>query len=536
MKKPQHRRLLVSELYKHPATAQLAVKYLGMTPIEAKDGTLIDPAPDDIMSLEASAPTISDSVAIEMLDRPATIASALLAVDAKKVLTLADAAGWTLFKPASDTRTVYVSTSGSDSNDGSLLKPVKTLAAGTALLRDGYPDWLLLEAGKTWRESFPGWWKSGRSSSQKMRIGMYGTGPRPIVISTTESAIYGWTGVPRGFLHFGDIDFRCEGDGINGTPSAILLLGNWHDVTYEGCTAERYFVAFGVSADPAQGMAKEIKTFRCGVRESWRLSSDGHCQAFFFAGVDGLQQIESVGDHCGWARNVTSQPCTVFRHFKYQQYDCLRTLNVNPIFGLTLSDGMQARGPGNVDGGLGLQNAIHCIKGFGGTVKNFVALDSRDIDDVPWIPTASKNPGLGRGCAVEFSGGSNGVIDNCLAAYRLRPYQYNLTPFGFDNNSTNGIVRNSRSFGWPGDSLCYVGSGCTVTVDPSNKFNVTPAEVRNIGTFLTSKGITFAPGTGVDVYLALAMKLCDRTARDERFAYKAVTDYIRGGFAMAAIG
>src|SRR5207237_9388487 len=52
--------------------------------------------------------------------------------------------GWPSFTPSVDTRTVYVSSSsGDDQHDG--LSPAtskRTVAAGQALLRSGYPDWL----------------------------------------------------------------------------------------------------------------------------------------------------------------------------------------------------------------------------------------------------------------------------------------------------------------------------------------------------------------------------------------------------------
>ena len=42
-----------------------------------------------------------------------------------------------------------------------------TLARGYALLRTGYPDWLLLKAGDTWTKAFGAKWeKSGRSSTE----------------------------------------------------------------------------------------------------------------------------------------------------------------------------------------------------------------------------------------------------------------------------------------------------------------------------------------------------------------------------------
>ena len=59
--------------------------------------------------------------------------------------------GLPIIAPQSNSRVIYVSSStGSDSNTGlSPNSPLKTIAAGEALLRNGYPDQLLLKAGDT---------------------------------------------------------------------------------------------------------------------------------------------------------------------------------------------------------------------------------------------------------------------------------------------------------------------------------------------------------------------------------------------------
>src|SRR5579872_362178 len=71
--------------------------------------------------------------------------------------------GWTVFTPVSGsgscsagtytgTCIYYVSSSaGNDANDGlSPATAVKTIAKGRSLMRDGFPDWLLLNRGDVW--------------------------------------------------------------------------------------------------------------------------------------------------------------------------------------------------------------------------------------------------------------------------------------------------------------------------------------------------------------------------------------------------
>src|SRR6266478_762988 len=102
-----------------------------------------------------------------------------------------DPNGWTVFTPSSGTRTIYISnSSGNDSNSGlSQSTPVKTIAKGVSLLRDGYPDWLLLKKGDAWTNEVLGnpIAVSGRSAAEPMLISSYGSGARPL-LKTDASA------------------------------------------------------------------------------------------------------------------------------------------------------------------------------------------------------------------------------------------------------------------------------------------------------------------------------------------------------------
>src|SRR6516164_3717349 len=96
-----------------------------------------------------------------------------------------DANGWTIFTPSSDTRIIYVSDStGNDSTGviGDSTHPYKTLAQGMSLLRNGYPDWLLLKKGDTWtNQALSNINVSGRSATEPMLFSSYGTGAQPLI-------------------------------------------------------------------------------------------------------------------------------------------------------------------------------------------------------------------------------------------------------------------------------------------------------------------------------------------------------------------
>ena len=62
--------------------------------------------------------------------------------------------GWTEISTSADSRLVFVSSSsGSDTNSGlDELSPVKTIAKAFSIVRDGYPDHVLLKRGDTFTE------------------------------------------------------------------------------------------------------------------------------------------------------------------------------------------------------------------------------------------------------------------------------------------------------------------------------------------------------------------------------------------------
>lgn len=108
-------------------------------------------------------------------------------------------AGWTVFTASADTRTIYVDPLASDNSGDGLShatrkKTLMGVDGAWALLRDGYPDWLLILNGSDIPDGdYPGSVTlNGRSDTEPMLIGNYystgitagnprgfGTGPRP---------------------------------------------------------------------------------------------------------------------------------------------------------------------------------------------------------------------------------------------------------------------------------------------------------------------------------------------------------------------
>jgi hypothetical protein len=131
-----------------------------------------------------------------------------------------DTNGWTIFNAGANTRKIYVSNStGNDSNSGlSSNSPVKTLAMGVSLMRDGFPDWLLLNQGDKWTEQNLLLCAPGQSATQPALISTYGTGARPVVQVSSQLGM-GIGSVP--------------GDGCTGTQPLYLAISGVEFYAYD---------------------------------------------------------------------------------------------------------------------------------------------------------------------------------------------------------------------------------------------------------------------------------------------------------------
>jgi hypothetical protein len=202
--------------------------------------------------------------------------------------------GWTIFVPSPDTVRVYVSaSSGSDLGDG--LSPAtakRTLAAAKSLLRQGYPDWLLLKRGDVWHESLGQWKKSGRTAGEPMLVSTYGNAAaRPLLQTGKSCGVWtnGGGGSPATIdnlaivgLHFCADEYSGGGDSIGAQmlqPGSHLLI--------EDCEFECYgtnLVFQGVG-----GRHTDFRLRRSVIVDAYSVHAiGGHSQGLYSYAVDGL--------------------------------------------------------------------------------------------------------------------------------------------------------------------------------------------------------------------------------------------------------
>lgn len=284
---------------------------------------------------------------------------------------------WTDLAPSTDSRVVYVSSSqGNDSNSGlSTDAPVQSVSRGFSLLRNGYPDWMLLRRGDTWsgvqiRISD----MSGRSGSEPLVVGSYGAGTtRPRL---NDSQVFG-RGTSRHVavtgLHFERVSTS------SGYTNGVAWYDECENVLIEDCYFAGYQTNLVTQLIPGRG--RNVKIRGCVVVDSYSTSS--HSQGIFASGIDGLLIEGCVFDHNGWRESVSGAQATIFNHNMYIQGDTANVTVRGNISANASSHGLQQRAGGLCEDNLFLRNPINAFFGRGGTCRRNVALDGRDIGSLP---------------------------------------------------------------------------------------------------------------------------------------------------------
>lgn len=295
--------------------------------------------------------------------------------------------GWTDWSTSGDSRVIYVSATGSDSNDGlSADTPKLTIAAGEALLRTGYPDHLLMKRGDTFaaqRLTLPTT-RSGRSNTERMVYGVYGPvadGRAVITTPANDSFLnigFG-TGSCSHVVFFG-MDISPAARTTN--PTCILWgSGSSANLTFEDMHVHGYSVGLNLRSTTSTN----VKLHRCIINDM------DNNMGLLMTNVDGIEVTECIFDSCGWEDGVTAAS-TQTRNV-YIQTTCDNVVFSRNHSHRSSSNGAQIRPGGTVDDNLFVRNAsaLHygfrygaapTVGGVTGTCSRNVAINSEDHDTV----------------------------------------------------------------------------------------------------------------------------------------------------------
>jgi hypothetical protein len=256
---------------------------------------------------------------------------------------------------------------------------VRTIGRAKAIVRDGYPDWLLLRRGDTFTSGFGSWERSGRSASEPCVIWSYGTGARPVVAPSSGSA---WSIVndARHHIYVMGIDFVGNRDGSTGLW--VAAADGTSDLLFEDLRIR------GWSMGMAPQGVNDLRIRRCSLYENG--NPNGHGQGIFVNLCDGVLVEECVFDMNGWVQG--SFAATIFDHnlyFSDENENCVLRGN---IIARASSHGAHFRSGGTVEGNLFLHNPINLQFGYAqgstngkpngvtGEVRGNVTLGGGDID------------------------------------------------------------------------------------------------------------------------------------------------------------
>jgi hypothetical protein len=389
--------------------------------------------------------------------------------------------GWSVLTPSPDSRVIYVSNStGNDNNSGlSESAPKKTLAAGFALLRNGYPDWLLLKSGDTWYESFPFWNRSGRSPAERMVVKAYGSGPRPRLLTGSNTAVHmnpktNVQGVRN--LVFADLHLNAHTNPGTAAATGFLFLNSVHNVLIENCYVENYRVNMIFQA--FEGTIRQSNlAVRRNVIVDALATNTAHAQGIYAQAVDGLLMEENVFDMNGWSPTVPT--ANVFRHNIYIQCNengnaagCTDVVTRGNITARASATGFMQRTGGVVEDNLVLQNPIGIQFGYNlgppvsGTVRNNVVLDSRDISST-----------LPRGMGLNITHALGVEIFGNIVAHQ-RSGTNNVQAIGVDGTYRNLVIQDNIVFDWnapgrwDGRSLGFFGTAQANIMVRDNHFQM----------------------------------------------------------------
>jgi len=380
--------------------------------------------------------------------------------------------GWTVLQPSRDSTVVFVSSStGNDANDGLRREaPVRTLARGMELLRDGYPDWLLLRRGDVWYEPLVLKGKSGRSAAEPLVISSYGaSGPRPLLKTGSFTTAFEQTGNAQNValvgIHFyahnrdpDSAEFRGLDD-FEGESLGIWWLGGGGNFLVEDCVVQRY--RFGVSVQGFRdATVRNFQLRRCQVLDStgWE---DGHSSGVYVHQADGVLIEECLIDRNGWNLQAdgSGPKQTILTHNIYVQSSNANVVLHGNIIARASSHGAQMRSGGVVAGNLFVRNPLCLLIGGGdhpaqggvtAEVTGNAFLEANDIGKSP------------RGYGVEFNNIRSATFSGNILAHdaSVAPYgrAVNVRAGGYGGGigSRNITIEGNTIFDWRGGINFYV--------------------------------------------------------------------------------
>lgn len=308
--------------------------------------------------------------------------------------------GWSEFTPSSDSRLVYVSSSGgSDSNDGlSEASPKATISAGLTLMRQGQPDWLMLKKGDVFGSAdVPSsgyrWKTAGRSEEQPTVFTSYGPAGagRPLIRTAGKAGLrmMGGSGTPTHLEHIAIMGLEFDAaprDALTQNPTGARFLVPTENLLVEDCKFTNFKTALAIQS--GVGDHKSVR-LRRNVLANCYDGNHTHAQGTYLSDIHRLLIEGNVIDHGGWSEDdPDAYPPDIFKHNIYIQADCSNVVVRKNILSNASSHGVQLRPGGVIDNNLFLRNSVSILAAASiddpdeqafAVIRRNVILDAKDI-------------------------------------------------------------------------------------------------------------------------------------------------------------
>jgi hypothetical protein len=371
--------------------------------------------------------------------------------------------GWTEYVLADDARAIYVSSSdGNDDNDGlSYHTPRATIAAGISLLRDGYPDHLLLKKGDSWTESLGIWQLSGRSQSEPMVIGAYGAGARPRLDTGAGTAI---SRQPDGrdycdYISIIGIHFRAHTRifGNAGFNTAGSNGFDWRSggryLLVEDCLFESYINNLYFDEQSPNDISN-ITIRRCSILDAW--SDISISRGMYLARVEHGLIEENIFDHNGYNEDVSGAEGVSGNQHIHIRESCQDITIKGNILTQSANGAMLIRPGGIVEDNIFIRNPLAIIVSDD-TSSDYICRGNIILEGT----NTSYDFHSSLGIQVEAT--AEGFITDCIIANRLEYLTSVTAPvYGYLNEVT---ITNLIVYNWPLD-----GSGTPSPQESSGPF------------------------------------------------------------------
>jgi hypothetical protein len=355
-------------------------------------------------------------------------------------------AGFTVLTKSADTQVIYVSTSGSDSNDGlSEQNPLKTASAGLKKLRDGHADWVLFKRGDAFESGLGNFKGSGRSATEPMVISAYGSGDRPVFRSGSGTGLSALNDSAGSATHdhvwIIGLDFyanrRDPADPNFSTPGdtdGIKWRVGTTDLLIEDCVVRFYGVGMTFQDGDNLGISG-VRLRRNHFLDSYNTAAT-HSQGIYIYNTNGVLFEENIFDHNGWNETVSGAGKTIYNHNIYCDNKNTNVVMKNNIFLRASSHGVQLRAGGIADGNLFVYNAISLLLG-GGTDPNPGGVDGEANDNVVLLGTdigsAPKQYGIDMANIHAFQVGNN-IVANSTTSMAASPLKTGISGVTYASN------------------------------------------------------------------------------------------------------